>query len=122
LVSARCNEGASHPDSNAQFEHINVRVVAAIAAGQPVISDRGSRKHGGVAGGGAGTAGRDAGDRVSRLPFRKIELAALLQSLKEAGFVAGQNVAVQYLYAENQFDQVPIGSEKLAPPAGGLSH
>jgi hypothetical protein len=38
LVSARCNEGASHPDSNAQFEHINVRVVAAIAAGQPVIS------------------------------------------------------------------------------------
>jgi putative ABC transport system substrate-binding protein len=37
----------------------------------------------------------------------KIGIAALLQSLKEAGFVAGQNVAVEYLYAENQLDRMP---------------
>jgi putative ABC transport system substrate-binding protein len=37
----------------------------------------------------------------------KIETAAFLQGLKEAGFVAGQNVAVEYRYAENQIDRVP---------------
>src|SRR6202521_130079 len=31
-------EGASHPDRNAQFEHINAQVIAAQSAGQPVIS------------------------------------------------------------------------------------
>ena len=34
----KTHEGASHPDRNAQFEHINAGVVAAQAAGQPVIS------------------------------------------------------------------------------------
>jgi hypothetical protein len=34
----KTHEGASHPDRNAQFEHINAGVVAAHAAGQPVIS------------------------------------------------------------------------------------
>jgi putative tryptophan/tyrosine transport system substrate-binding protein len=37
----------------------------------------------------------------------KIEIATLLQSLKEAGFVAGQNVAVEYRYAENQL-RLPV--------------
>jgi len=32
---------------------------------------------------------------------------AFLQGLKEAGFVAGQNVAVEYRYVENQFERVP---------------
>jgi hypothetical protein len=34
----KTHEGASHPDRNAQFEHINAKVVAAQSAGQPVIS------------------------------------------------------------------------------------
>jgi len=34
----KTHEGSSHPDRNAQFEHINAKVVAAQAAGQPVIS------------------------------------------------------------------------------------
>ena len=34
----KSHEGASHPDRDAQFEHINTKVLAAEAAGQPVIS------------------------------------------------------------------------------------
>jgi hypothetical protein len=34
----KTHEGASHPDRNAQFEHINTKVVAAQAKGEPVIS------------------------------------------------------------------------------------
>src|ERR1700674_1101157 len=30
-----------------------------------------------------------------------------LQGLKETGYVQGQNVAVEYRYAENQFDRLP---------------
>ena len=37
-VNRKADEGASHPDRNAQFEYINAEVVAAQAAGQPVIS------------------------------------------------------------------------------------
>jgi putative ABC transport system substrate-binding protein len=31
----------------------------------------------------------------------------VLQSLKETGYVVGQNVAVEYRYAENEFDRLP---------------
>lgn len=34
----KADEGSKHPDRNAQFEHINAKIVAAQAAGQPVIS------------------------------------------------------------------------------------
>jgi hypothetical protein len=34
----KADEGSRHPDRNAQFEHISARVVAAQAAGEPVIS------------------------------------------------------------------------------------
>jgi Rhodopirellula transposase DDE domain len=34
----KSDEGSRHPDRNAQFEHINAKVVAAQAAGQPVVS------------------------------------------------------------------------------------
>ena len=36
-VNRKTHEGSSHPDRNAQFEHINAQVKAAQAAGQPVI-------------------------------------------------------------------------------------
>ena len=34
----KADEGSRHPDRNAQFEHINAKIIAAQAAGQPVIS------------------------------------------------------------------------------------
>ena len=34
----KTHEGTSHPDRNAQFEHINAKVLAAQAKGEPVIS------------------------------------------------------------------------------------
>src|SRR5438132_6449610 len=37
-ANRKADEGSRHPDRNAQFEHINAKVVAAQAAGQPVIS------------------------------------------------------------------------------------
>ena len=37
-MNRKAEEGSRHPDRNAQFEHINANVIAAQAAGQPVIS------------------------------------------------------------------------------------
>jgi len=37
-ANAKTREGASHPDRNAQFEHINAEVKAFQAAGEPAIS------------------------------------------------------------------------------------
>ena len=37
-ANRKAEEGSSHPDRNAQFEYINAEVLAAQAAGQPVIS------------------------------------------------------------------------------------
>jgi putative ABC transport system substrate-binding protein len=37
----------------------------------------------------------------------KIRVVRFLESLKEAGYVEGQNVVVEYCYAENDFDRLP---------------
>jgi hypothetical protein len=37
-ANRKTREGTSHPDRNAQFEHINAKVIAAQVAGQPAIS------------------------------------------------------------------------------------
>jgi len=39
-ANVKTKEGASHPDRDAQFEHINQTAKAAVAAGWPVISIR----------------------------------------------------------------------------------
>lgn len=37
-ANRKADEGSKHPDRNAQFEHINAKLVAAQAAGEPVVS------------------------------------------------------------------------------------
>ena len=54
---------------------------------------------------------------TSLAPFEHL-IPAFGQGLKEAGFVAGQNVAVEYRYAENQGDRLPaLVAELIRLPA-----
>ena len=41
------------------------------------------------------------------------------QGLKETGYVEGQNVAVEYRYAENQYDRLPALAADLVRRRGG---
>ena len=53
-------------------------------------------------------------------PFQNL-VVAFGDGLKEAGFVAGQNVAIEYRYAENQRDRLPaLVAELLGIPAAVL--
>src|ERR1700738_2060677 len=40
-------------------------------------------------------------------------VAGVLQGLKEGGFVDGQNVTVEYRYADGQFEQLPALAAEL---------
>jgi putative ABC transport system substrate-binding protein len=43
----------------------------------------------------------------------KFETVAFLQGLKETGYVDGQNVAIEYRWAENQLDRLPAFAADL---------
>ena len=59
----KADEGSKHPDRNAQFAHINAKVIAAQVVGQPVVSVNTKKKE---LVGNYRTAARTIGRRVTR--------------------------------------------------------
>jgi putative tryptophan/tyrosine transport system substrate-binding protein len=56
---------------------------------------------------------QSAGDYYNSFPFLQNSFP-FLQGLKETGYVVGQNVAVEFRYAENQLDRLPAPAADLA--------
>src|ERR1700689_4999770 len=48
-------------------------------------------------------------------------VTAFGEGLKEAGFAEGQNVAIEYRYADNQVDRLPaLGADFISRPVAAL--
>jgi hypothetical protein len=79
-----------------------------------------------VAGGGAGAASVYASDRgpgtqSAELDYKNFTVP-FLQGLKETGYVEGQDVAIEYRWAENQFDWLPPLAGDLVRRRNGVKN
>jgi hypothetical protein len=76
-----------------------------------------ARRRGGVAGRRARAGKRDASCRLPRGPGSAVSdafrVTAFQQGLSEAGFVEGQNVTVDYRWAEQHYDRLPAMATDL---------
>ena len=91
----KADEGSRNPDRNAQFEHINAKVIAAQAAGQPVISVDTKKKElvGNYKNGGSDYRPKGQPDRVKVHDFVDKELGkvapyGIYDVTANAGFVS----------------------------------
>src|SRR5262249_990878 len=77
---------------------------------EPTRGDHAARRLSRLAARGARAAAGDAGDRFLRsapLADATHLVAAFRHGLKEAGFIEGQNVAIEFLSAEKHLDRLP---------------
>ena len=113
--TAHCNK-ASDP----AFSPVNLHVLAAniIASRALGVAHAASHLHhphcrsgSGLAARGTGAAASGAGDRFlySRPPGENATLLAPFhRGLKEAGYVEGQNLTVEYRWADDKYDRLPL--------------
>ncbi len=75
-----------------------------------------ARWRGGMAARGACAAASDAGDRIpgpQSPDAPAYRLRAFRQGLKDTGYVEGENVAIEYRWAEGQNDRLPALAAEL---------
>ncbi len=88
-----------------QFDQLNRRKLVTLLAGTALVWPRGLRaqQQSTPIIGLLGVTSREADARL--IPFR--------QALKEAGYVEGQNIAIEYRWAESQYDRFPALAAEL---------